>query len=82
MQRRASCAQKMEHSVVSLVGTWQIVGLSGGKSVLGSAEHERLVEDTDAAQFVFEFLTAGREVGRPRVELGDADRGAFEDGRL
>lgn len=67
---------------MSLVGTWQIVGLSGSKSVLGSAEHERLVEDTDAAQLVFEFLAAGREVCRPGVELGDADGGAFENGSL
>ena len=70
------------HSVVSLVGTRQVVSLSGSKSVLGGAEHERLVEDTDAAQLVFEFLAAAGEAVRPAVELGDADGRAFEDGRL
>jgi hypothetical protein len=56
--------------------------LSGSESVLSSAEHEGLVEYSDATKLSLEFFNSGGEGARLLVEVGDADGGALEDGCL
>jgi hypothetical protein len=56
--------------------------LGGSESVLSSAEHEGLVEYSDATKLSLEFFNSGGEGARLLIEVGDADGSALEDGGL
>lgn len=67
--------------LVEAVGHVDAIG-GRSKTVLGGAEHERLVEDTDASELDFEFFNSCGEGACLLVEVGDAHGGALEDGCL
>lgn len=67
--------------LVEAVGHVNAIG-GRSKTVLGGAEHERLVEDTNASELDFEFFNPSGEGTGLLVEVGDANGGTFEDGCL
>lgn len=50
-----------------------------GEAVFGRAEHERLVEDTDATELDFEFFDSAGEGASLLVEVCNANGSTLED---